>query len=341
MKVAVASGKGGAGKTTLATNLAVVMARSGATTAYLDCDVEEPNGHVFLEPRITCESKVEKQVPRVAPAKCRHCGTCAAFCRFGAIVCLDERTLVHDELCHSCGGCTLVCPSGAISEAAHPVGVVNTGVAGPLQFVSGTLNLGELVSLPVLRAVKQVAPRADWSIMDTPSGTSCPAVESARDADFILLVAEPTPFGLHDLRVDLEVAKTLKLPFGVVINRALVGEPEARQLCQKARIPVLAEIPDSMAMAEAYAEGQLGIDAVPGLRRSLAQLLLRVASAASPDSLSQDVRTNLERSARPGGEGASPVSQPGKGPPPAVCYLALRNRRSNPDRRRANPSPSQ
>jgi MinD superfamily P-loop ATPase len=160
MKVAVASGKGGAGKTTLATNLAMVMARSGAATAYLDCDVEEPNGHVFLKPRITHESGVEKQVPRVDLVKCQHCGTCATFCQFGAIFCLGERTLVHDELCHSCGGCMLVCPSGALSEAAHQVGVVNSGVAGPLQFVSGTLNAGELFSLPVLRAVKQAAPRA-------------------------------------------------------------------------------------------------------------------------------------------------------------------------------------
>jgi MinD superfamily P-loop ATPase len=338
MKFTIASSKGGAGKTTVATNLAAVIARSGATAAYVDCNVEEPNGHFFLKPEIVSESVVVKQVPCVDPAKCQHCGACAAFCQFHAIVCLADRTLVYGDLCHSCGGCALVCPSGAITKSAHPIGVVKTGIAGQLQFVSGTLNLGEWVSLPVIRAAKQAVPRADWTFMDAPSGTSCPFVESVRDADFLLLVAEPTPFGLYNLRLDLDLAKTLKLPCGVVINRALVGQPEARHLCQQARIPVLAEIPDNMAVAEAYAESQLAVDVVPGLRRTLAQSLLRIASVANPDGLPQEIRTNLEKSARPGGEAASPVSQTGKGAPPTVCYLALRNRRRNPDRHPASPS---
>lgn len=339
MKVAVASSKGGTGKTTLAANLAVLIARNGAITAYLDCAVEEPNGHFFLKPEIICESVVEKQVPSVDPAKCQRCGACAALCQFQAIVCLADRTRVYADLCHSCGGCTLVCPSSAIAEAAHPVGVVKTGVAGPLQFVSGVLNVGELVSRPVLRAVKHAAPPADWIFMDTASGASSPGIESLRDADFLLLVAEPTPFGLQDLRRDLNLAKTLKLPCGVVINRALVGQPEARQWCQQARIPVLAEIPDNMAVAEAYAEGQLAVEAVPGLRRTLAQLLLRLAALANPDGLPVEIRTKLEKAASPGGEGASPGSRTGKGAPSTVCYLALRNRRPNPDRHPASPSP--
>ena len=339
MKIAVASGKAGTGKTIVATNLAMVIARSGATATYLDCDVREPNGHEFLKPNITCQGGVEKKVPRVDPAKCQRCGACAALCQFHAIVCLADGARVYEDLCHSCGGCALVCPPGAITEAAHPIGVVKTGVAGPLQFVSGTLNQGESVSLPVLRAIKQAVKQSDWTFMDTPSGTSSPVIEIVRDADFLLLVAEPTPFGLWELRQDLDLAKTLNLRCGVVINRALVGHPEARQLCQQARIPVLAEIPDNMAVAEAYAEGQLAVDVVPGLRRTLAQLLLRLASVATPYGLPQEMRTNLERSASPGGEVASPVSQAGKDAPPAVCYLALRNRRPNPDRPQASPAP--
>jgi MinD superfamily P-loop ATPase len=339
MRVAIASGKGGTGKTTIATSLAAVAARSGATTAYLDCDVEEPNGHLFLNPEIVRESVVGRQVPRVDPAKCQHCGECTRICRFGAMVFLDEQTLMDDELCHSCGGCALVCPSGAITEVQHPVGVVKAGAAGSIQFVSGTLNVGEPASLPVIRAVKQAAPPADWTFIDAPHGAPSPVSESARGCDFLLLVIEPAPFGLHDLRLALDMAKSSKLKCGVVINRALVGHPEARQLCQQARIPILAEIPDSMAVAEACSEGQLAVEAVPGLRRVFAQLLLRLAAVANTDALPGEVRRNLEKWAAPGGEPSSPISQTPNAPPPAVCYLALRNRRPNPSRHRAGSSP--
>jgi MinD superfamily P-loop ATPase len=339
MRVAIASGKGGTGKTTIATSLAAVAARSGATTVYLDCDVEEPNGHLFLNPEIVRESVVERQVPRIDPAKCQHCGECTRFCRFGAMACRGEQTLIDDELCHSCGGCALVCPSGAITEVQHPVGVLNTGAAGSIRFVSGTLNVGEPSSLPVIRAVKQAAPPADWTFLDAPHGTSSPIVESLRGCDFLLLVTEPTSFGLHDLRLALDLAKSAKRGCGVVINRALVGHPEARQLCQQARISILAEIPDNMAVAEACSEGQLAVEAVPGLRRIFALLLLRLAAAANTDVLSGEARRNLERWAEPGGEPSAPISQTPNASPPAVCYLALRNRKPNPSRHRAGSSP--
>jgi MinD superfamily P-loop ATPase len=159
MRLAVASGKGGTGKTIVATNLAGTLARHGQTVAYVDCDVEAPNGHLFLRPDITGETVVGRLVPRVNPDLCRHCGECARICRFNAIVSLPDRTLVYAELCHSCGGCALVCPAGAITEESHPMGVIKTGIAGKVQFVSGTLNVGEAASPPVIRAAKQAVPR--------------------------------------------------------------------------------------------------------------------------------------------------------------------------------------
>jgi MinD-like ATPase involved in chromosome partitioning or flagellar assembly len=201
------------------------------------------------------------------------------------------------------------------------------------------LRVGETRSLPVIRAAKQAAPPAEWVLLDAPPGTSCPAVETVRGCDFVLLVTEPTPFGLHDLRLAVDVAKTLKLACGVVINRALVGQTETRQFCQQTRIPVLGEIPDSMAVAEACSEGQLAVEAVPGLRRTFAQLLLRFAFLSSTSALPEAVRRNLKEFAEPGGEPSSTMSRTLKASSPAVCYLALKKRSQPETASRASPSP--
>jgi MinD superfamily P-loop ATPase len=283
MKLGIASGKGGTGKTTVAANLALTLARHGQTVAYVDCDVESPNGHLFLKPALVREHPVARFVPRVDREQCLLCGACASICRFNAIVCLPDQVLVYDELCHSCGGCALVCPVGSITEASHPLGVVKTGAAGPVQFVSGTLNVGEATSPPVIRAAKKAAPAADWTILDAPPGTACPMIETVRDCDYVVLVTEPTPFGLHDLRLAAEVARTLQRPYGVVINRATPVAIETREWCEQMHVPILAEIPDDVAIARAYSQGQLITESVPGLQPVFDQLWLRLREEVQHD----------------------------------------------------------
>ena len=235
MRVAVASGKGGTGKTTVAVNLACVLADNGQTVQYLDCDVEEPNGHIFLKPPITATEVVGVPVPVVDEAKCTGCRKCAEVCQYHAIAVL-QKALVFPELCHSCGGCALVCPTGAIREKDRPIGVVDTGwalrtdsgQADGIAFVQGRLNVGEPVAPPLIRAVKKLAIADGVAIMDAPPGTSCPVVTTVRDADYVLLVTEPTPFGLNDLRLAVEMIRHLDLRHGVVINRSRVRGVRAR-----------------------------------------------------------------------------------------------------------------
>jgi len=324
MKIVVASGKGGTGKTTVATNLAWLASQHGLATAYLDCDTEAPNGHLFLRPVIEARHEVARMIPQVDAALCTRCGQCGELCQFSAIVCLGQKVLTFPELCHGCGGCQLVCPTHAITETPRAIGVVETGRCGALQFVQGRLHVGEAASPPVIQAVKQAAPRAELLIYDAPPGTACPMIEAVRGSDFVLLVTEPTPFGLHDLRLAMAVVKSMKIDCGVVVNRALSGIREARQLCQQARIPILGEIPDVLAIAEAYSEGKLAIEAVPGIRRTFAKLLLELTTAVRSEGLPETVRRSLNHVIHPSTE---PMARPGQTAddrPTPVCYLALR-----------------
>ena len=278
MNIAVASGKGGTGKTTVATNLASVAARNGRSVAYLDCDVEEPNGHIFLKPEITDSRPVGTVIPRVDEDQCTHCGECGEICQYSAIVCVGPKVLVYPELCHACGGCWLVCPEDAITEVPREMGLLETGRAGVIQFVQGTLNIGEAMSPPVIKAVRTAAPEADLIITDAPPGTSCPVIESVRDCEFVLLVTEPTPFGLHDLKLAVDMTRALGLPFGVVVNRADVGDRAVHAYCRENRIKILAEIPDDRRIAEAYSRGELICDALPDYAASFARLLQEVTA---------------------------------------------------------------
>jgi len=275
LQIAVASGKGGTGKTTVATSLALSLAQGTSGDAasspptFLDCDVEGPNAHLFLAPAFERRQDVAIQIPRVDAAKCTACGKCAEVCQYHAIVVLGKKTLVFDQLCHGCGSCTLVCPAGAITEEPHTIGVLETGPAAHgIQFARGVLDVGEPMATPAIRQLKQWAiptdgPAGRVVILDAPPGTSCPVVEAVRGADTLLLVTEPTPFGLHDLRLMVEVAAELGIPAGVVINRDGIGDAGVDEFCAAAGLPILLRIPFERAIAEGVAQGRTLVEIHP------------------------------------------------------------------------------
>ena len=278
MKVVVASGKGGTGKTTLAVNLAAALA-GRHRVGLLDCDVEEPNCHLFLRPHGHDQEKVDTPMPVIDAAYCTGCGLCASACEFNALLALPGRPLLLPELCHSCGVCSYVCPEQAISEAGRSIGVIGAETVERLYFRWGRLDVGEARCTPVIRAVKDLAtaPPLDMIIIDAPPGVACPAVEAMKGTDFAVLVTEPTPFGLHDLRLAVETAGHLGLPCGVVINRAGVGDSRVNEYCEAEGVPVLLEIPFSRKLAETCARGEIFArtdSAFAGDLRDLADTLL-------------------------------------------------------------------
>lgn len=276
MIVSVASGKGGTGKTTIAVNLACAASLSGRAVSYFDCDVEEPNGHIFLKPAISETMRVTVPVPVVDESRCDGCGRCGDICQYNAIAVFGKTALAFSKLCHGCGGCMLVCPTGAVSEGEREIGVVERGSAGKIGFVHGRLRVGEAMAPPLIRKVKKSIPADGLSIIDAPPGTSCPVIQSVRGSDYVLLVTEPTPFGLNDLTLAVEMLRTIGLAFGVVVNRADTGDETVFDYCEKQRIEVLLRIPDDRRVAEAYSRGQIAIDAVEGYRDMFQALLERI-----------------------------------------------------------------
>ena len=287
MRIAVASGKGGTGKTLVATSLALTARERGAA-ALLDADVEAPNAALFLQPVLDRQRPVELMVPVVDQALCNHCGRCAEVCQFHAIASLPKTTLVFGELCHGCGSCALNCPTEAIAEVPRPIGLIEAGWADGwdgdeyIRFAQGTLEVGEAMATPVIRALKGYAHEARWGdggalILDAPPGTACPVIEALRGGDVALLVTEPTPFGLHDLRLAVEVARDeLGLPVGVVINRDGVGDQGVESYCAEEGIPILMRIPLDRRIAEVYSEGGTLVEAVPEYRERLWSLYVAI-----------------------------------------------------------------
>ena len=251
MIITVASGKGGTGKTTVAVNLALSL----ENVQLLDCDVEEPNSHILLHPEIIEVEPVYTKVPVVSEELCNYCGKCSKFCAYNALFVAPKTVMVFPELCHSCGGCTLVCPKNAITETERQIGVIKKGKADDVEIVYGELNVGEAMAVPLIKAVKNQIKSNKNVILDAPPGTACSLVATVHKTDYCILVTEPTPFGLHDLKITVQVLKDLGVPMGVIINRAGLGDRKVYEYCKKENIPLLMEIPFSKKIAELYSRG--------------------------------------------------------------------------------------
>jgi len=271
--VSVASGKGGTGKTLVATNLALSL---GENVQFLDCDVEEPNAHIFLKPEIENRKLVYIPIPRIDQSKCNFCGKCAQVCAYNAIAVLKNKSkvLVFSHLCHGCGGCTLLCPQKAISETGKEIGMIETGKAGHIQFIDGRLNIGEAMPVPVIKAVKGYVNPDSTTIVDCPPGTSCPVIESVRGSNFCVLVTEPTPFGLNDLILAVDVLKKLDIPHGVIINRFDMGDDKVELYCKENKIPILMRIPFDMEIAFLYSKGTPILERFPEYKEKFKKLFL-------------------------------------------------------------------
>lgn len=278
MIISIASGKGGTGKTTIATNLAISLE---GDVQLLDCDVEEPNAHLFIQP-VFEKSQIEfTPIPEVNMQKCSLCGKCAEICQFKAIVVVGDSVLPFPELCHSCGGCSWVCPERAIQEVGRELGVIEYGHKGSLEFVHGKLRVGEAMSPPLIRKVRAYARSGALTIIDAPPGTSCPVIASMKGADFVLLVTEPTPFGLHDLELAVGAVRILDIACGLIINRADMGDDRVRAYAARENLPILMEIPFDREIAQAYSHGRMLVDLFPGWKERFGQLFTQISSIVS------------------------------------------------------------
>lgn len=249
--MSIASGKGGTGKTSVAVNIAVSI----GDAQLIDCDVEEPNAHLLLHPKIVSEEPVYTLVPSINEELCDHCGKCSTFCQYKAIFAVGEIILILQELCHGCGGCILICPKGAINEGKHKIGAIKRGHKDNLELIYGELEVGEPMATPLIRQLKRHIDKNKNVILDAPPGASCPVIETVKGVDYCILVTEPTPFGLHDLKIIVQVLEDMSIPFSVVINRAGIGDRKVYDYCREKNIPILLEIPYDRRIAELYSRG--------------------------------------------------------------------------------------
>lgn len=272
MIISVASGKGGTGKTTVAVNLALSL----SNVQLLDCDVEEPNCHIFIKPVFENKNTVFIPIPVVDQTKCDGCGRCQEVCVYNAIAIVNRKVLIFPELCHGCGSCAYFCPHDAIKEENEEIGVVEIGRKGEIQFIHGKLNIGKMMAPPIIRAVKKYINKKKTVIIDVPPGTSCPVITAIKDTDFVILVTEPTPFGLNDLSLAVEVVRKLGIPFGVIINRSDLGNKKTDEYCTSEHIPILMRIPFSKKIAEIYSRGDSIVEVLPEYREKFQRLFTKI-----------------------------------------------------------------
>jgi len=278
--ISVASGKGGTGKTLVATSLALSL-QNRKPVQFLDCDVEEPDAHIFLKPSLNYKQVVSIPIPQVDEKKCTYCGRCAEVCAYNAIAVIGEKVLIFPELCHGCGACTYLCPEGALSEINREVGVLEAGQSKGIEFIHGKLTVGEAMAHPVIREVKKHINRERLAIIDVSPGTSCPVVEAVRGGDFCLLVTEPTPFGLNDLILAVDMLNKLDIPCGVVINRDGTGDSKVEEYCYREGIPVLLRIPLNIEIAQLYSKGITLVEGMPPWREAFIKLYNDIEQIAS------------------------------------------------------------
>ncbi|MGC8911899.1 MAG: ATP-binding protein [Nitrososphaeria archaeon] len=276
MLLSIASGKGGTGKTLVAVNMALSVGK----LQLIDCDVEEPNVHLFLKPNVSGSQPVYNMAPVVEEGLCDYCGECARFCEYNAIFVSSRKILVFPEICHGCGGCAIVCPRKAIREERFEIGKVYTGTASDMEIVWGELEVGKPLAVPVIREVKKLFRGDVDAIVDSPPGTSCPMINSVDGSDFCILVTEPTPFGLHDLKIAVKVLEEMSIPFGVIVNRAGLGDERVYEYCRGKGIPILLEIPFNRRVAELYSMGKPFIEEMPEWKESLRHVFEEAKRAA-------------------------------------------------------------
>ncbi|MCD6436396.1 MAG: ATP-binding protein [Clostridiales bacterium] len=255
MRIAVLSGKGGTGKTTISTNLAYIM-----NVNYVDLDVEEPNGHIFLKPQIEVVKDVVIPTPRINAEKCTLCGICANTCQFNALINTGKKIMVFEDLCHGCGACSLACPEDAITEYNRKIGDLSIGTYDKAKFYSGKMLINEPMAGPIITDIKKSLPKDESFIIDCSPGTSCNVVKALDGADYALMVTEPSKFGLHDLKLAVELVEELKIPLGIVINRANEYDHLIEDFAKEENIDIIGKIPFSKEAARMYSEGKLLIE---------------------------------------------------------------------------------
>lgn len=279
MKVAVLSGKGGTGKTFVSVNLAAIS----HAAVYIDCDVEEPNGRLFFKPQDISALSVSVKIPVVDYDKCNGCRRCVEFCRFNALAYVNRKVIIFDDICHSCGGCEILCPEKAISETDKEVGIIETGISQNVKVLTGVLNTGEESGVPIIRKlIDELSSDDDFTVIDCPPGSACVVMESIKDADYCILVAEPTLFGNHNIEMVYELVRLFNKPFGVVINKCLPGENLSEQFCTVRNIPILAKIPFSTELGTINSKGLVAVREKKKYREMFSELLDKVVREVQP-----------------------------------------------------------